>query len=103
MTLYYKQRAVKSARRIFPKVVIKNLREFPFPNIVPTETLSNCAQIVRKRLALAKSLARIKTAHERTALTRQIEATDREIDAIVYELYGLSDQEIRLVEEATAR
>ena len=34
---------------------------------------------------------------------RQIEATDREIDALVYELYGLTDEEIRLVEEATAR
>jgi len=30
-------------------------------------------------------------------------AADREIDSLVYELYGLSDEEIRLVEEATAR
>jgi hypothetical protein len=44
-----------------------------------------------------------KTSHERTALVRQIEATDREIDALVYELYGLTDAEIRLVEDATAR
>ena len=26
-----------------------------------------------------------------------------EIDRLVYELYGLSDEEIRIVEEATAR
>jgi hypothetical protein len=31
------------------------------------------------------------------------EATDREIDNLVYELYGLSDEEIRIVEEVTAR
>ena len=37
------------------------------------------------------------------AVSRQIEATDREIDRLVYELYGLSDEEIRIVEEATAR
>ncbi len=37
------------------------------------------------------------------AVSRQIEATDREIDRLVYELYGLSDEEIRVVEEATAR
>ena len=30
----------------------------------------------------------------------RIEATDREIDQLVYELYGLTDQEIALVEEA---
>ena len=34
-------------------------------------------------------------------LQRQIEATDRQIDRLVYELYGLSDEEIAIVEEAT--
>ncbi len=42
------------------------------------------------------------TAHERTVIERQIEATDREIDRLVYELYGLTDDEIKIVEEATA-
>jgi len=28
----------------------------------------------------------------------QIEQTDKEIDAMVYELYGLTDEEIRIVE-----
>jgi len=37
------------------------------------------------------------------AVSRQMEATDREIDRLVYELYGLSDEEVRIVEEATAR
>ncbi len=37
------------------------------------------------------------------AVSRHIEPTDREIDRLVYELYGLSDEEIRIVEEATAR
>jgi hypothetical protein len=27
----------------------------------------------------------------------QIEATDRQIDALVYELYGLTEEEIRVV------
>jgi hypothetical protein len=29
---------------------------------------------------------------------RQIEATDEQIDALVYELYGLTEEEIRIVE-----
>ena len=32
---------------------------------------------------------------------RQIEGTDEEIDAVVYELYGLTEEEIAIVEEAT--
>ena len=35
-------------------------------------------------------------------LISEIEKTDSEIDQIVYELYGLSDDEIKIVEEATA-
>jgi len=45
----------------------------------------------------------VKTSHEKTVLQRQIDATDRQIDQLVYELYGLTDDEIRIVEEATAR
>ena len=32
---------------------------------------------------------------------RQIEATDRQIDALVYELYGLTEEEIEIVEGET--
>jgi DNA-binding CsgD family transcriptional regulator len=31
----------------------------------------------------------------------QIDATDRQIDRLVYRLYGLTDEEIAIVEEAT--
>jgi hypothetical protein len=37
----------------------------------------------------------------RGARQRQIEATDRQTDQLVYELYGLTQEEIRIVEEAT--
>ena len=38
---------------------------------------------------------------EKLLVQRQIDATDRQIDQLVYELYGLTDKEIRIVEEAT--
>ena len=34
----------------------------------------------------------------RSPLQRAIAATDRKIDALVYELYGLTDEEIKIVE-----
>lgn len=43
----------------------------------------------------------VRTDHERTALQHQIDHTDRQIDALVYELYGLSDKEIQLIEDST--
>jgi len=36
--------------------------------------------------------------HERNTLQRQIDATDKQIDELVYELYNLSDEERRIVE-----
>jgi hypothetical protein len=39
-----------------------------------------------------------KPAHEPRSLA-QIDATDRQIDRLVYELYGLTEEEIRIVEE----
>lgn len=36
----------------------------------------------------------------RTILQRQIDATDRQIDALVYALYGLTDEEIAIIEGA---
>jgi hypothetical protein len=38
--------------------------------------------------------------HDKTPLQRQITATDHQIDKLVYELYGLSDDEIAIVEGA---
>jgi len=40
-----------------------------------------------------------RTDHEMIALHRQVDATDKQIDKLVYELYGLTEEEIRIVEE----
>lgn len=45
-----------------------------------------------------KQQAAAKTGHDKTLLGRQIEATDRQIDRLVYELYGLTEDEIGIVE-----
>ena len=51
-------------------------------------------------LALPKFTS-AKTPSAQTVIQRQIDATDRQIDQFVYDLYGLTDDEIRIVEEAT--
>jgi hypothetical protein len=45
----------------------------------------------------------LKTPHDKESLQRQIDATDRQIDQLVYELYGLTADEIEIVEEGTAK
>jgi len=55
-------------------------------------------QLVEQMLALHKQLLEAKTGHEQTLIQRQIDATDRQIDKLVYELYGLTPEEIAIVE-----
>ncbi|MER3459559.1 MAG: hypothetical protein C4309_13870 [Chloroflexota bacterium] len=50
-------------------------------------------------LALHKRLAAAKTPHEKAALQTQIEVTDRQMDRLVCTLYGLTEEEVRMVEE----
>ena len=37
----------------------------------------------------------------KTRCQREIEATDRQIDQLVYELYGLTEKEVKILEKAT--
>ena len=55
--------------------------------------------LVETMMKLHKDLPKAKTPHERESLQRQIAATDRQIDNLVYELYGLTEEEIRIVQE----
>ncbi|MFZ1553704.1 MAG: hypothetical protein WAV53_20095 [Anaerolineae bacterium] len=59
--------------------------------------------LVTQMLDLHKRLAAEGIPHEKAALQRRIEATDRQIDALVYELYGLTDAEIAVVEQEGAK
>jgi hypothetical protein len=49
-----------------------------------------------------EQLAAAMMPQNQTALRRQIDATDRQIDRLVYELYGLTEAEIKIVEAANS-
>jgi len=55
-------------------------------------------ELVERMLDLHKQLPKAKTPHEQESLKRTIAATDNQIDAVVYELYGLTEEEIEVVE-----
>jgi len=59
------------------------------------------AELARQMSNLSERTTAARTGHEKETLQRQIDATDRKIDELVYELYGLTDEEIRIVEETT--
>ena len=86
----------------FRQTTLAELRGLPIPKLFKGDARHDkMAALVDQMLDLHKRQAAAKTDHERTLLKRQISATDREIDRLVYELYGLTEKEIKIVEGAT--
>jgi hypothetical protein len=52
-------------------------------------------ELVKRMLSFQRQLVTAKTPDEKTRLQRQIDATDYEIDQLVYELYGLTEKTSR--------
>ena len=76
------------------------IRTIDFSDPADVARHDRMVSLVEQMLALHKQLPEARTPHEKTALQRRIEATDGQIDALVYELYGLTEEEIRIVEAA---
>jgi hypothetical protein len=60
-------------------------------------------ELVERMLSLNKQLLIAKIDHDKTILQRQIDSTDQQIDRLVYELYGLTEEEIKIVEGDCAK
>ena len=75
------------------------IRLIDFTDPADRERHDRMVALVEEMLVLHRQLAAARTDHERTSLKRQIEAADRQIDRLVYDLYGLTEQEIRIIEK----
>ncbi|MBI5047942.1 MAG: Eco57I restriction-modification methylase domain-containing protein [Deltaproteobacteria bacterium] len=100
---FLKSQNVNLDREAFPKINANTLERFVVPTINtsnPTDkaTHDKIASLVDNMLKLNIKLKKIKTPHEKELLERQIKITDNQIDRLVYELYGLTEEEIKVVE-----
>ena len=50
-------------------------------------------------IQLNKDIQKAKTSHKKEVIQRQINATDKQIDKLVYKLYDLTEEEIAIVEK----
>jgi hypothetical protein len=77
------------------------IRTIDFSNPTDRVRHDRMVELAETMLKLYKQLAVAKTSYGKTTIQRQIDATDKQIDQLVYELYGLTNGEIRIVEEAS--
>lgn len=155
LSYYFVKNTAKSVRKLFPKIILNDLRKFPIKKIKPEfqEPFIEKADLI---LALNKELQEQSQKFQRTILRKfnledlpkklqdwylltyadfikelakkkvkltlseeaewedyfeteskkaqdlkaQIDKTDKDIDQMVYELYGLSEEEIKIVENS---
>ena len=86
MSYYFKKNTAKAERKLFPKIILKDLRLFPI-KIATKEQQKPIIDLVDQILAAKK-------VDPQTDTTAQ----EAEIDMLVYELYGLTDEEISKIE-----
>ncbi len=73
------------------------IRAIDYDNPADVATHDEIVALVDTMLSLHKQLPEL-AGIKREVIEAQIEATDREIDGLVYRLYGLSDDEIKIIE-----
>ena len=93
----------KLQRGIFPQFKVNELRDFIIPNIDLTiesniKKHDDIVSLVDKMLELKIKEAIEQNQQLKTAITRQIEGIDEATDRAVYELYGLTKEEIKIIE-----
>jgi type I restriction-modification system DNA methylase subunit len=76
------------------------IRTIDFSDPADKDRHDKMVALVERMLTLHKQRAEVKTDHDKNLIERQIEGTDKQIDALVYELYGLTEEEIKIVEGA---
>jgi len=101
-TFYYRNRLVTN-RRSIAQLKKVHLDAFPvrpinFDDPADVARHDQMVALVERMLDLHRKLAAATIPADKTLYQRQIEATDRQIDALVYELYGLTEEEIAVVE-----
>lgn len=88
---------------VFPKLNPQDIKQLPiraidFAKPEEKERHDDLVALVDKMLDLHKQLAKGNFDSEKEPIERQIKATDKKIDQLVYQLYGLTEEEIRVVE-----
>jgi hypothetical protein len=100
--LYHK--LVHETGRVFAQVKLSKIKQLPirridFDNPTDRTMHDGLVALVERMLELSRELRVLSQfqAEQRQALEKEIARTDREIDDLVYRLYGLTEDEIEIV------
>lgn len=88
-TFYHFNHSPKATKGAFPKILVSDIKEFPLPNI------DNKNRLILEALVSTINIAKITNPSTNTSKEEQ------EIDRLVYKLYGLTYDEVLIVDPLT--
>ncbi|CAD6491416.1 MAG: N-6 DNA Methylase [Candidatus Argoarchaeum ethanivorans] len=103
ITWYHHKRSPKAQKGLFPKVLVSDLKNLPIRSIDfsnPVEKIQHdkLVALVDKMLELQKKYHEARMERDKELYERQIKIVDAQIDGLVYDLYGLTEEEVKVVE-----
>ncbi len=105
LSFYHRKRFLDEFKMRFQKILIKDCRKFPiynvdFDNTNEKEIYEKIINYVSQILIENKEYYKIITNNDKKIYQQKINLLDEQIDKLVYELYGLTEEEIKIVEES---
>ncbi len=102
MNFYHSTCYLDKSKILFQKILIQNAKQFPIRIIDFSKTREkklhdDLVALVDEALDLNKKIRSAKGS-EKQQIQRQIDKTDREIDELVYRLYGITEEERKIIE-----
>lgn len=91
----------KLQRKLFPQFKVKELQRFPIAKNISKDIKISIINLVEKMLELNKQILKIPEKSDKWySLKSEIEKTDKKIDEIVYDLYGITEKERKIIEKS---
>ena len=101
---WYLRKTVTAYKKMFPQFNQNHFEQLPVPqidllNAADKARHDNLVGLVEQMLAAKKAWAAAQTEKDKTYYDDKCKALDKQIDTLVYELYGLTAEEIAIVED----
>lgn len=95
-TFHHFNSSPKVTKGAFPKILVKDIKEFPLPEWLQTQELT---QLVAQILSHTEKSDYLENGSSQVAVKK----LEQEIDGLVYELYNLTEDEKAIIEESVGR
>jgi len=101
MNFYHAYKYLDLSKNLFQKILIQNCKKLPIlKDNFDLEMVNKIIHLADQMIESSKQLHQAKTESDKDYLQRKCSSIDKQIDQLVYQLYGLTEEEIKIVENS---